>query len=163
LAEGLGFVDFASGVEFDPFANQDIRLFCFIVSAWGLELGAIVVTASEEQTLQLNFGKEARWSLFVRAFGSQIGLLPKMKETWTTEDILSDSLAFLGGDPVVDNDSVHYGPLILTIAPKVPCCAIFAPFVSVLICFPTEGRKSASAVCLHNIHLKYDIQRLIRY
>lgn len=37
----------------------------------------------------------------------------------SNEDILKDSLAFLGGDPVVDDNSVTYGPLTLTIAPKV--------------------------------------------
>lgn len=52
LAEDPSFVGFAFGVEFDSFANQDIKLFCFIVSAWGLELGAMMVTASKEQTLQ---------------------------------------------------------------------------------------------------------------
>lgn len=36
----------------------------------------------------------------------------------STEDILNDSLAFLGGDPVVNSDTVSYGPLTLTIAPK---------------------------------------------
>jgi EEF1A N-terminal glycine/lysine methyltransferase len=35
------------------------------------------------------------------------------------EDILNDSLVFLGGNPVVDSDTVSYGPLTLTIAPKV--------------------------------------------
>ena len=40
----------------------------------------------------------------------------------STENILNDSLAFLGGNPVVDNDTVSYGPLTLTIAPKVHHC-----------------------------------------
>ncbi|KAG6917117.1 hypothetical protein DXG01_003783 [Tephrocybe rancida] len=34
------------------------------------------------------------------------------------EDILNDSLAFLGGQPVIDDDIVRYGPLSLQIAPK---------------------------------------------
>jgi nicotinamide N-methyltransferase len=35
------------------------------------------------------------------------------------EDILSDSLEFLGGKPVVDDTIIQYGPLVLTLAPKV--------------------------------------------
>jgi len=35
------------------------------------------------------------------------------------EDILSDSLEFLGGKPVIDDSNIRYGPLILTLAPKV--------------------------------------------
>ncbi|KAG6841044.1 hypothetical protein C0991_002352 [Blastosporella zonata] len=34
------------------------------------------------------------------------------------EDILNESLAFLGGNPVVDDNIVEYGPLSLQIAPK---------------------------------------------
>ncbi|TFK22135.1 hypothetical protein FA15DRAFT_706660 [Coprinopsis marcescibilis] len=34
------------------------------------------------------------------------------------EDILNDSLEFLGGKPVVDGGKIHYGPLELTTAPK---------------------------------------------
>jgi hypothetical protein len=43
----------------------------------------------------------------------------------SNEDILNDSLAFLGGDPVVDDNVVTYGPLTLTIAPKVSCFSNF--------------------------------------
>lgn len=35
------------------------------------------------------------------------------------EDILSESLEFLGGKPVIEEDIIHYGPLVLTVAPKV--------------------------------------------
>ncbi|KAF9010213.1 hypothetical protein BDQ17DRAFT_1347756 [Cyathus striatus] len=34
------------------------------------------------------------------------------------EDILRDSLEFLGGNPVIDNDVIKYGPIQLTVAPK---------------------------------------------
>ncbi|GLB42338.1 putative lysine methyltransferase [Lyophyllum shimeji] len=34
------------------------------------------------------------------------------------EDILNESLAFLGGQPVIDDSVVNYGPLSLQIAPK---------------------------------------------
>jgi len=34
------------------------------------------------------------------------------------EDILNDSLAFLGGQPVVDNEIICYGSLRLSVAPK---------------------------------------------
>ncbi|KDR79972.1 hypothetical protein GALMADRAFT_62054 [Galerina marginata CBS 339.88] len=34
------------------------------------------------------------------------------------EDILSESLEFLGGKPVIDDSIVRYGPLVLTLAPK---------------------------------------------
>lgn len=37
----------------------------------------------------------------------------------SSEDILHDSLAFLGGKPVVDDELICYGPLRLTVAPKV--------------------------------------------
>lgn len=36
-----------------------------------------------------------------------------------SEDILSDALEFLGGQPAVEEDIIHYGPLVLTLAPKV--------------------------------------------
>ncbi|KJA23109.1 hypothetical protein HYPSUDRAFT_40248 [Hypholoma sublateritium FD-334 SS-4] len=35
-----------------------------------------------------------------------------------SEDILSDALEFLGGKPVIEDDKIHYGPLVLTLAPK---------------------------------------------
>jgi nicotinamide N-methyltransferase len=35
------------------------------------------------------------------------------------EDILKDSLEFLGGKPVIDDEAIKYGPLVLTVAPKV--------------------------------------------
>jgi nicotinamide N-methyltransferase len=35
------------------------------------------------------------------------------------EDILSDALEFLGGKPVIDDTIIRYGPLQLTLAPKV--------------------------------------------
>ena len=35
------------------------------------------------------------------------------------EDILSDSLEFLGGKPVIDDSKILYGPLVLSLAPKV--------------------------------------------
>ena len=35
-----------------------------------------------------------------------------------TEDILNDTIG-LFGDEVVEDESIHYGPLILTTAPKV--------------------------------------------
>ena len=35
------------------------------------------------------------------------------------EDILSDSLEFLGGEPVIDDSKILYGPLVLSLAPKV--------------------------------------------
>lgn len=35
------------------------------------------------------------------------------------EDILNDALAFLGGEPVVNDDSVRYGPLTISVAAKV--------------------------------------------
>lgn len=35
------------------------------------------------------------------------------------EDILHDALAFLGGEPVIDNDTVSYGEIVLTVAAKV--------------------------------------------
>ncbi|KAL0956916.1 hypothetical protein HGRIS_003020 [Hohenbuehelia grisea] len=34
------------------------------------------------------------------------------------EDILNDSLEFLGGQRVVDSEVIRYGPLSLTVAPK---------------------------------------------
>lgn len=37
----------------------------------------------------------------------------------SAEDILSESLAFLGGEPVVDREIINYGPLTLGIAAKV--------------------------------------------
>ena len=39
--------------------------------------------------------------------------------TLGNEDILSDSLAFLGGKPVIDDYEISYGPLVLSLAPKV--------------------------------------------
>ncbi|TFK38048.1 hypothetical protein BDQ12DRAFT_652333 [Crucibulum laeve] len=39
-------------------------------------------------------------------------------ETEDYEDILTDSLEFLGGKRVVDEDIIRYGPLRLTVAPK---------------------------------------------
>ncbi|KAF5334665.1 hypothetical protein D9611_011921 [Ephemerocybe angulata] len=33
-------------------------------------------------------------------------------------DILSDALEFLGGKPVVDDNEIKYGPLVLSVAPK---------------------------------------------
>lgn len=36
------------------------------------------------------------------------------------EDILNDSLTLLGGEPVSENELIQYGPLKLTVAPKVP-------------------------------------------
>ena len=36
-----------------------------------------------------------------------------------SEDILSDSLEFLGGKPVIDDSKILYGPLVLSLAPKV--------------------------------------------
>ncbi|KAF9051721.1 hypothetical protein BJ165DRAFT_1450810 [Panaeolus papilionaceus] len=35
-----------------------------------------------------------------------------------SEDILSESLEFLGGKPVIDDTKIQYGPLTLTLAPK---------------------------------------------
>ena len=35
------------------------------------------------------------------------------------EGILSDSIEFLGGKPVIDDRNIRYGPLVLTLAPKV--------------------------------------------
>ena len=35
------------------------------------------------------------------------------------EDILSDSLEFLGGEPVIDDSKILYGPLVLSLPPKV--------------------------------------------
>ena len=57
----------------------------------------------------------------------------------STEDILNDSLAFLGGDPVVDSDIVCYGPLTLTIAPKVLLLLQLDSVICGLI-FVTKGR-----------------------
>lgn len=37
----------------------------------------------------------------------------------SSEDILNDALSFLGGNPVVDDEVISYGPLRLTVAPKV--------------------------------------------
>jgi len=34
------------------------------------------------------------------------------------EDILSDSLEFLGGKSVIDDSKIVYGPLVLSLAPK---------------------------------------------
>jgi len=45
-----------------------------------------------------------------------------MGELEDAEDILNESLAFLGGEPVLDNDVVHYGQIRLRIAPKVSEC-----------------------------------------
>ena len=39
----------------------------------------------------------------------------------SSEDILNDALAFLGGEPVIestDDDGIRYGPLRLTVAAK---------------------------------------------
>jgi hypothetical protein len=130
LAEG--FVVFAFGVAFGPLANQDIKLFCFIGSAWGLELGAMVLAPAKNSKTwkERNVRRGTRWSLFVHvsvfcldslASGIRDHLDSEMdNHEESTEDILNDSLAFLGGDPVVDSDTVSYGPLTLTIAPKVP-------------------------------------------
>ena len=40
-------------------------------------------------------------------------------DTGDYEDILGDSLEFLGGKRVVDDDQITYGPLVLSVAPKV--------------------------------------------
>ena len=49
--------------------------------------------------------------------------------TLESEDILSDSLEFLGGKPVIDDNKILYGPLVLSLAPKVwarnPTCPFF--------------------------------------
>jgi hypothetical protein len=37
----------------------------------------------------------------------------------SAEDILNDSLAFLGVNTVLGDDDIRYGPLTLTVAPKV--------------------------------------------
>lgn len=37
----------------------------------------------------------------------------------SSEDILNDALSFFGGPTAPENDSVQYGPLVLTVAPKV--------------------------------------------
>jgi nicotinamide N-methyltransferase len=34
------------------------------------------------------------------------------------EDILNDALALLGGNPVIQDEVIKYGPLELTVAPK---------------------------------------------
>ena len=44
------------GFSAEPFANQPIRLFCFMFSVDGFELGAMVVV--------VNVSGQARWSLF---------------------------------------------------------------------------------------------------
>ncbi|KAF8068931.1 hypothetical protein FPV67DRAFT_1668980 [Lyophyllum atratum] len=41
-----------------------------------------------------------------------------VNDDFSSEDILNDSLAFLGGQPVIDDSVVNYGPLSLRIAPK---------------------------------------------
>lgn len=44
----------------------------------------------------------------------------KLGVTEDVEDILQDSLEFLGGDPVsIEDGTVRYGPLALTVSPKV--------------------------------------------
>jgi hypothetical protein len=40
-------------------------------------------------------------------------------EPENSEDILNDALNFLGGTPVLEDDTIRYGPLTLTVAPKV--------------------------------------------
>lgn len=37
----------------------------------------------------------------------------------SSENILNDALSFFGGPTAPESDSVQYGPLILTVAPKV--------------------------------------------
>ena len=54
---------------------------------------------------------------------------PHMRQLEDVEDILNKSLAFLGSEPVIDNDVVHYGQIRLRIAPKVSECR-FAAFTS---------------------------------
>ncbi|KAJ3732918.1 hypothetical protein DFJ43DRAFT_1070248 [Lentinula guzmanii] len=39
-------------------------------------------------------------------------------EEQSAEDILNDALLFLGGQPVIDDEVISYGPLKLTVAPK---------------------------------------------
>ncbi|KAF8155565.1 hypothetical protein B0H34DRAFT_500555 [Crassisporium funariophilum] len=39
-------------------------------------------------------------------------------ESLESEDILSKSLEFLGGEPVIDDSKICYGPLVLSLAPK---------------------------------------------
>lgn len=60
-----------------------------------------------------------------------------------SEDIFSDSLEFLGGQPVTDDSKILYGPLVLSLAPKVCCksylCQVFA-FLMIIL-----GRQSALA------------------
>ena len=63
---------FAFGVVLGPFANQDIKLFCFICSVWGLELGAMVLAVEHsrsEKERKLKMG--ARIRLFVHVFRSK--------------------------------------------------------------------------------------------
>ena len=66
------------------------------------------------------------------------------------EDILSDSLEFLGGEPVIDDSKILYGPLVLSLAPKVWSTSIpqsnlsLARFSFLIIL----GRQSALPVAL---------------
>ncbi|KXN86518.1 Putative nicotinamide N-methyltransferase [Leucoagaricus sp. SymC.cos] len=39
-------------------------------------------------------------------------------EPENSEDILNDALSFLGGTTILEDDSIHYGPLTLTVASK---------------------------------------------
>ena len=48
-----------------------------------------------------------------------VRLLQMSTNELRSEDILSDALEFLGGKPVVEDDTIRYGPLILTLPQKV--------------------------------------------
>jgi len=63
------------------------------------------------------------------------------------EGILSDSLEFLGGKPVVDDSVIHYGPLVLTLAPKV--CLLLSSYLLIHSHYISlSGRQSASSTLI---------------
>lgn len=40
-------------------------------------------------------------------------------EQENSEDVLNDALSFFGGPITAESDSMQYGPLVVTVAPKV--------------------------------------------
>jgi hypothetical protein len=65
-----------------------------------------------------------------------------------SEDILSDSLEFLGGKPVIEDSKILYGPLVLSLAPKVRPWFIIQRLSSFLFLMISSGRQSALPVAM---------------
>lgn len=63
---------------------------------------------------------KTRWSVFgSRVSAKQMILSSQPRAMSYSEDILNDSLFLLGESPIADVAAIQYGPLTMTVAPKV--------------------------------------------